>query len=1084
MSDERQDQREARREESCESKIDLTRLSGASVSSSRRRTPDCDVPVPGDPDVLGVPGASPADTTVALGNPASFIIVSHVPDVSCADVEGVPPFGGPTSPLAAIRVELTLDWNDVPDITDTQLDYINLIDSFDLAPVKNGTVEVIRSITRLTFTQSSWVKIEIERLQEAADAQAYNIALTQLDCYWKNEEQSAACEIGALTSWDPDTLPLPHNPSVVVVGTILSRISQEDADGRAAAQAESALVCVWGNVELTLTCAGLGLGASAGGIVNYTVPVNTVFSGVSQEEADAQAQTLALSQLECFYSNAPISAKCVPDDVTGPERDQLLSPVPSGVTGPAILETNTPGVEIEIPAGYFRSLTSQADADSQATNLQNALLRCNWGNEYIPPACPSLQAVDTGALDYLFNSPSVDLILSVDLSYNLPVEAGTFVSGVSAADAQAQAAAYGLASSLCIYCNPEVPPLCSINSDPSIAADSVDETLGLPASTVCSTDASLILNQATQLAVIPAESKEEKACRWGNTEFVYTCSDYAEAKEQSPADLSPQTAANSVKIPARLFLSDVSQTAAQALAELYAQAVVLCLFCSEAISAKCPEDLEHIWAEAPGSDSNPVEVAACQFQSVESKDEANALRDTYVAALMNCIYTAAGTATCVALPDTREFTIDGVINGDSGKFLPLTSLIAHPGPYAENGGPPGQVAVWNVRDEDGEITGQTTTPPTMTVPHGVVLSDSYATAWQQANDMARAQLNCQHTNWVRTMDSCPEVNQKLLRTSSVGIGKFEDISTEAANVQAEMMALALVECQDCQPLRIVAVPLVGAAEVSICDGNIQAWGGGGGGGGGLCVPCMDALGDGDNLSTAGVVVPNASLGWNHYWLVVYCVADVPTLKVVIADARNEPDDGCHGAAEEFWYYLGSVEVKQIASRTVARTTPAATSNTTHVIGNSSHPFKGTVTSPTSIKIAQGEIITINGGGGDDGNVPSYADSKELESVEFEVAELAAAGSIWLEISGDWSGMSYADYFSGGPTLKLQRFVPTGVAFVDVLPIIGPRWDDNFPGKKIFRKILDFDTIGGELVITRQVTRSDIQLSEFKLLSEQ
>jgi len=998
---ERDDIREHRRTESCGPKVGVPRL--ADKKSPRRTKNDCDpeVVIPPDklsdpPDKLSDPTGVTTDVVASNGNPANLVINNNTPSVTCADLDGSPPYGGPTVPLSGIETERHLDWNDVPNITDTQLDYISILNAVNLAPVLTGTAETIRDVTRLGLTQSEWVRDEVDRLQEAADDGATALALSYLDCYWINTEQIAQCPAGALTSWDPGTIPVPNNPSTVVTSTIQSRISQEDADSRALSQAESHLSCVWGNDQVDVSCEELDLG-HGGGVVTYTVPPNTIFSGSGQSDANDQAHALALLQLECLYYSEAINDRCVALDITGPELDQLMHPL-----GSANLDTNVSGTDISIPYGYFKSSFSQDDADTQAVNLKNSLMICRWGSAYIPRPCSTTFEVETGSLAYLFgNAPTVDLLLSDTLSSNLHTPSDTFTSSVSAADADDMAEAYAQASSLCVYCNPDVPAFCS---PPAVEINSSDETLGLPAHSVCSTDTDSILNQSTQLAVIPASSKTEKECRWPNEEIKLTCEDYATSINEEPINLTDDTIARYVVIPAGTFSSDVSQADANLLAEGYATAALLCKF------------------------------------------------------------TAFGYAECIPMPDLRPFTIFNRANGQPGLFEPPESLIP--------GSAPGQVAVWI---DDPDLNTVTTIPPSIVVPRGIIIADGYITAKALADDLALTQLNCDHTNWTRNLAECPKSDDILQVEGFVAAGQFQDVSTEAANIQAELAALALTECTECQPFALAPVPseVNATAEVHICEGAVQAWRGGGGGE--LCVPCMRDLEDGQLVSMDSQTI-SATSGMNFFWIRLRCVEDQPVLDIVHSTTEDAYEDGCDGN-EQFFYSAGSVEVKQEFSggqlRTVTQVKQVATSN--QVFASNPRPFQGTVNG-ANIAVSSGFVISREGAG------PSV--SRYIKFLENSVAIAGTNGSVWLKADLNKEILGTI-HLQGNSINTIRLYAIGGCAISTTKPVDGERWSTEgewLLEERHYWRLFDYDTVGGKVVITNEYVISNLFYHEIYIMA--
>lgn len=164
--------------------------------------------------------------------------------------------------------------------------------------------------------------------QANALAIAYGTQLleAQANCHWVNDEVVLSCPGSSL-----------GGPIVVPAGTFTSTVSKDDANSQALTYAEQqvASTCYYENSEVILECPDAGLGGP------ITVPAGTYQSFVSQEDADAQAQAFAESQVgtTCYWENTEQTAVC-----------------PEGETGGPFV----------VPAGTYQSFVSQADANAQA----------------------------------------------------------------------------------------------------------------------------------------------------------------------------------------------------------------------------------------------------------------------------------------------------------------------------------------------------------------------------------------------------------------------------------------------------------------------------------------------------------------------------------------------------------------------------------------------------------------------------------------------------------------------------------------------------------------------------------------------
>ncbi len=195
-----------------------------------------------------------------------------------------------------------------------------------------------------------------DQSQEAANDLATAYALTLLDCFYLNSDQTAECPPGrhedplVLEPGDPPEAV--GNPVTVKARYLASEDSWEDADLTAMALAESLLRCVFLNREMTYSCddlnpdpndpdevdahlsdaypgpyvlenklgipiysvaleAQMEIVASPSRSGRYTVTVAAgEFDADTQEDADALAANYALSLLQCSYCNPRINPVC------------------------------------------------------------------------------------------------------------------------------------------------------------------------------------------------------------------------------------------------------------------------------------------------------------------------------------------------------------------------------------------------------------------------------------------------------------------------------------------------------------------------------------------------------------------------------------------------------------------------------------------------------------------------------------------------------------------------------------------------------------------------------------------------------
>jgi hypothetical protein len=229
--------------------------------------------------------------------------------------------------------------------------------------------------------------------QADADAQALSLALQtagqQLTCvappttYVNTAQSATATCIGGTGS--PVTVNIP-------AGQYSSIISQTDANQQAlnAAQAaaQGALQCTYSNTAQSYT-ASCPVG-STGTSVTINVPAGTFSSTLSLSDANAKALASAAnqanSQLVCsvqptVYYNTVQSVILIATCSNG-----VLTIVPVGQPGTGNLSTT-----VNVPAGEFSSLLSQADANNQALTYAQSV-----GQQQLQQQCPKTQPVHGG----------------------------------------------------------------------------------------------------------------------------------------------------------------------------------------------------------------------------------------------------------------------------------------------------------------------------------------------------------------------------------------------------------------------------------------------------------------------------------------------------------------------------------------------------------------------------------------------------------------------------------------------------------------------------------------------------------------
>lgn len=256
-----------------------------------------------------------------------------------------PPAVGSSVTATADQFIEKLFWQNVPDITDNQLNYIATLAVGDITTIKTrGTAAaVIKSLTKLTDAQVSYIVDEKVVLYALADDTAVNWADGGLACLYGNTEIVEYCDDNpagdAYTDGDDgstnDLLTLPasqqnyvDNPVVIPADTYFSSVDQTDANNIATEVAVASLRCLYGNTAQTACCA-IGDCANDIGytesvpvdvtpvtpsgelrVGTYTVAADTIFSFVSQADANALALLAAEAALNCFYPSDAVTNSC------------------------------------------------------------------------------------------------------------------------------------------------------------------------------------------------------------------------------------------------------------------------------------------------------------------------------------------------------------------------------------------------------------------------------------------------------------------------------------------------------------------------------------------------------------------------------------------------------------------------------------------------------------------------------------------------------------------------------------------------------------------------------------------------------
>ena len=329
--------------------------------------------------------------------PGSVPIGNREVTVTCEDPRS---YGDPVHYPANYRVR-QIYFSVVLDIADEVLEYIakNALEQTIANAFADGelTPKKLRKMTGMTLKQAKAFLEAAQDVQDTLTAIVRDKAISELECYWLNDPQTASCADDAMAKDE-------EYEDVIFTATVPAKKyksyeSQEDADAMALAEAQSLINCLYINDEFIAKCEERpdrpmeimdpvpndekpiykGRSLRVGTVV---VPVGKFTSKRSKEEANEKARAWGYAQLVCWYPNLPVHAEC--DD----ENARDLNVDPAHTSGhKADLDTNTPGQWVDVPYGYIMSDLSIEDATQEAEAMVEPLLRCCFINKELVLKC-------------------------------------------------------------------------------------------------------------------------------------------------------------------------------------------------------------------------------------------------------------------------------------------------------------------------------------------------------------------------------------------------------------------------------------------------------------------------------------------------------------------------------------------------------------------------------------------------------------------------------------------------------------------------------------------------------------------------
>lgn len=170
------------------------------------------------------------------------------------------------------------------------------------------------------------------------------------------------------------------NPIVIEDSMFISLISQKDADDQAEAMAISMLDCFWTNQEIGVYCQNYGVGAQ--GVPFVMVPTDIFRSKKSPEDAYNQALAYGKAQTFCYYGNQAVTMTC-PNGRPNADYNPTLDPpqpvnpekLANGAANPDYdpnKQTTSTDVPFLYAPGAVTSVTVDAATHSSLTTQHDA----------------------------------------------------------------------------------------------------------------------------------------------------------------------------------------------------------------------------------------------------------------------------------------------------------------------------------------------------------------------------------------------------------------------------------------------------------------------------------------------------------------------------------------------------------------------------------------------------------------------------------------------------------------------------------------------------------------------------------------
>ena len=611
-----------------------------------RPAPACGTAVLPAADSFSSPAACPNPAPTPVLSPTPLAIGNITQTAFCPTAPGYPVTGTTQQTVVEYDQQQLIYFQTLDGITNNQLNYLyEIVPSSSAAIISaalSGNTATVKSITKLTDSQLDIFIPLVQTAQFNVDTLAVDKARNGLACQAYNDLQVAACPTGSYTgSGVPSSIPYTPTAaaataSVYVGFTLKSSTGDQaafallnlpgltgakaSANAIALAEAQKQLKCVYTNeLQLASCCTGVSGYVNNLGYVscvpNDILPVlpalplrvgatgvaaDTIFSTVSQEDANSVALTLALSNLNCYFPNEDCATACsgtglasqypiqytdlvswnatnstivFPEPILVsdvPLNTRLIFPgssAPGGLTaGTIYYVTSATGDENSLTvklsgatashtayengaisflpfsnsgAGITASLmvstspgkyayilrgeiietdvnSSSATATANANAILATYLDCFWTNDAATAVCPTASFVAIDGQAY-----TIPASQTASAGYTSTIAANGIVSYISKADANYLAAQAANAGLQCSYCNQKIDPVCTpypdkvwLDSELPLSNTayipncwSINATSGMPSETVCDFQAASAQNTALSITSLPLKDK-------------------------------------------------------------------------------------------------------------------------------------------------------------------------------------------------------------------------------------------------------------------------------------------------------------------------------------------------------------------------------------------------------------------------------------------------------------------------------------------------------------------------------------------------------------------------------------------------